>query len=213
VKSLRLTVHHTEATIHPVHEFVCESDAVQREYLLHGNTTTDPVSFLFYVVGDREAYEDVVASISEVVEYDITPGGEGFYLYVRERASDHDETVFEALQSETIVTVPPVEFRPDRTMRLTAIGHPERLREAIDALPDGMQVDLERVGEYGPGGVGGLTDRQREAVAVAREAGYYEVPRRTELAIVADELGVAESTASTLLRKAEARLVDRAIGE
>lgn len=211
MKSLRLTIHHTPETIHPVHQFVCESDAVDREFLLHGNTTTDPATFLFYVVGDRDAYEAVLAEVPRIVEYDVTPGDEGFYLYVREEGTETEELLYEAFQGETIVTVPPVEFRPDGTMRFTVIGHPDRLQEAIDALPDGMRVDVERVGEYRAGGVGTLTDRQREAVRAAREAGYYEVPRRSDLADVAAELDVAESTASTLLRKAEARLVDRVL--
>lgn len=211
VKSLRLTIHHTAETIHPVHEFVCESAAVDREFLLHGNTTTDPSTFLFYVVGDREAYETVLAGVDGIVEYDITPGDDGFYLYVREEGRETDELLSEAFQQDTIVTVPPVEFRADRTMRFTVIGHPDRLQDAIDALPDGMRVDVERVGEYRAGGVGTLTDRQREAVRAAREAGYYEVPRQGDLADVAAALDVAESTASTLIRKAEARLVDRVL--
>lgn len=211
MKSIRLTLHHSAETIHPVHAFVCESDAVEREYLMHANTTTEPRSFLFYVVGDREAYEAVVADVPAVVEYDITPADEGFYLYVREEGRQPDELIYEAFQSDTLVGVPPVEFRPDRTMSFTVIGHPERLQSAIDALPDGIDVDVERVGEYAPGGVNVLTDRQREALGVARRVGYYEVPREGSLADVAGELGVAESTASGLLRKAHARLVDRAL--
>lgn len=212
MKSLRLTLHHTEETIHPMHAFVCESDAVEREFLLHGNTATDPATFLFYIVGDRGRYEAVLSDVSRIVEYDITPGGgDGFYLYVRESADRTEELIYEAFKQETIVPVPPVEFRPDRTMRLTVIGHPERLQDAVELLPDGMRVDVDRVGEYGPGGVGWLTDRQRAAVETASEVGYFEVPREGTLADVAAELDVAESTASTLLRKAQARLVDRAL--
>lgn len=211
MKSLRLTLHHTDETIHPVHAFVCESPVVEREYLLHGNTTTDPNAFLFYVVGDREAYEAVLASAPTIVEYDVTPGESGFYVYVQEDGREADELLYEAFQTETLVTVPPVEFRADRTMRLTVIGHPDRLQAAIDAVPDQIRVDVERVGDHRPGGVGVLTERQREAVAAARAAGYYEVPREGSLADVAAELEVAESTASALLRRAEAQLVDRAL--
>jgi predicted DNA binding protein len=46
---------------------------------------------------------------------------------------------------------------------------------------------------------------------VARELGYYDVPRRAELADVAAELDCTESTASVLLRKAERALVDAAL--
>lgn len=53
-----------------------------------------------------------------------------------------------------------------------------------------------------------LTDRQGEVLERAFRAGYYEVPRDCTLAAVADELGVDTSTASEILRRAEARLVE-----
>lgn len=47
-----------------------------------------------------------------------------------------------------------------------------------------------------------LTARQREAVAVAFDAGYFEVPRGVALQDVADELGVSQQAASERLRRA-----------
>lgn len=54
-----------------------------------------------------------------------------------------------------------------------------------------------------------LTDRQQEVLERAFRAGYYEVPRDCTLASVAADLGVDTSTASEVLRRAEARLVER----
>lgn len=212
VKSLRLTVEHTAETIHPVHRFVCESDAVERELLLQGNTTDDPETFLFYVEGDREAYETVLDGVAALAEYDITPADDGgFFLYAREASADTDRAIFEAFQRETVVVVPPVEFLPDRTMRLTVIGHGDQLRAALAALPDELSVRVDHVGEYRGEPGRSLTDRQREAVAAARELGYYEVPREAGLAAVAAALDCGEGTASRLLRRAEARLVTEAL--
>ena len=56
-----------------------------------------------------------------------------------------------------------------------------------------------------------MTDRQLEAVATAVEIGYYAVPREAGLADVAAALGCAESTASNLLRKAEASVMGRLV--
>lgn len=55
-----------------------------------------------------------------------------------------------------------------------------------------------------------LTDRQREALDVALQAGYFEVPRESTLAEVADRLGVDPSTASGVIRRAQAKLVKAA---
>lgn len=55
---------------------------------------------------------------------------------------------------------------------------------------------------------GGLTDRQREALSLAAEMGYYATPREATLTEVADALGVAKSTASDLLHRAEGTVVE-----
>jgi hypothetical protein len=52
-----------------------------------------------------------------------------------------------------------------------------------------------------------LTDRQREVLEAAVHAGYFEVPRDCTLADIADDLDVDKSTASTVLRRGQSRLV------
>jgi predicted DNA binding protein len=52
-----------------------------------------------------------------------------------------------------------------------------------------------------------LTDRQRELIEAAMQEGYYEVPRECTLADLAEMVDVDKSTASTVLRRGEARLV------
>jgi predicted DNA binding protein len=54
-----------------------------------------------------------------------------------------------------------------------------------------------------------LTDRQREVLETAVREGYFEVPRTCTLADIADELDIDKSTASTVLRRGESRLVKR----
>jgi predicted DNA binding protein len=67
-------------------------------------------------------------------------------------------------------------------------------------------------GAVGADGVaGGLTDRQREALAEALAAGYYESPRAATVADVGERLDCAPSTAAEHLRKAESTLVRRAL--
>lgn len=54
-----------------------------------------------------------------------------------------------------------------------------------------------------------LTDRQRRVLDAAHRAGYFEVPRECTLAELAASLEIDKSTASEILRRAEARLVAR----
>lgn len=61
-------------------------------------------------------------------------------------------------------------------------------------------------------GVGhNLTDAQREALEVAHEAGYFEVPRRIDLVDLASRLGVSDSAVSERLRRGTATLLRDAI--
>jgi len=53
-----------------------------------------------------------------------------------------------------------------------------------------------------------LTERQREVVLAAVEHGYYETPRRCSLTELADEMGIAKSTCSGTLQRAEEALVE-----
>ncbi|AGB14837.1 putative DNA binding protein [Halovivax ruber XH-70] len=52
-----------------------------------------------------------------------------------------------------------------------------------------------------------LTDRQRAVLREAVEAGYYRTPREATLGDVADRLGVASSTASDVLHRAEDHVI------
>lgn len=58
-----------------------------------------------------------------------------------------------------------------------------------------------------------ITDKQQEAMEVAREIGYYDTPRKADLSAVADELGVSESAASQRLNAAETKLVSAYLEE
>jgi hypothetical protein len=52
-----------------------------------------------------------------------------------------------------------------------------------------------------------LTDRQLELLAAAVERGYYDTPRTCTLSELADALGLAKSTTSEILHRAEGKVV------
>ncbi|SDK04307.1 hypothetical protein SAMN05216226_11567 [Halovenus aranensis] len=80
----------------------------------------------------------------------------------------------------------------------------DRLEAALEALPRPYELDaLVTTAET----ESLLTDRQRELLEAAVREGYFEVPRGCTLAELADSVGVDKSSASTVLRRGEARLV------
>ena len=73
----------------------------------------------------------------------------------------------------------------------------------------GLSLDVRSVG--GPDGERpgrlGLTVKQRETLIAARECGYFDIPRGTDLETLADRIGVSHQALSERLRRANEALV------
>jgi len=175
------------------------------------------VCFLSLVVGDRRRCREVVEGIDAVRRFDVAPiDHDRFYGYAEMDLRDADASLMSPFDDRGLVIVPPIVYEDSSRVRMTALGTEDSLTGLLDGFPDGVEIDVERVGDHDrlSGSLAGrLTRRQFEALSVARELGYFEVPRTASLAAVASELGCSESAASTLLRNAEARLIDAAIAE
>ncbi|QCW02027.1 helix-turn-helix domain-containing protein [Natrinema pallidum] len=59
----------------------------------------------------------------------------------------------------------------------------------------------------------GITDRQREALQVALEEGYFDVPRETTLSAIAEKLEISDQALSARLRRGQANLLRNTMGE
>lgn len=201
---------------HPMQRFLAASDAMDRAELHAWNLSREDVQLaLFYVAGDREAYRDRIEDVDPIEWYELTPVDEsGFYSYVCQGYTEADAAFFRSFADLDLVVVPPLVYEGDGRARVTVVGRGDALTGLVEALSEraGVGVDVLEVGDYDRrfGTVtGGLSDRQVEALETATEMGYYAVPRRASLSAVATELGVADSTASELLRRAESRLMPR----
>ncbi|WP_135821378.1 helix-turn-helix domain-containing protein [Halostella litorea] len=80
----------------------------------------------------------------------------------------------------------------------------------------GLAFDADRL--YRPGDPAefeqyGVTADQREALLAALRAGYFAVPRESNLAAVAAELGISDTALSTRLRRGYANLVRATIAQ
>lgn len=204
--------HLPDPMCHPMQRFVRHGDAVRYEELRAWTLRDSGLEFeLFYVEGDRRRYEAALADVESVREYAIAPIDEdAFHVYARQETRPETTRWREAFADRELIVVPPVRFDERGAMGITVVGDGEDIQRTLAAVPDEIEVTVVEIGTYdrrGSSPAGALTDRQREALSVALEAGYYDVPRGADLAAVADELDVAEGSASVLLRRAERTVI------
>ncbi len=191
--------------------------AFQREEVLSWEVDPEAgtVRFLSLIVGDVGALGTLADELDAVHRYDATPiDDDAFYGYVEMDLRAADATLLGTFDVPGLVIVPPMVYTGRQNAHITVLGEPEAMSQLLERAPDGVEIEVERVSEHQRRSAtlaGRLTARQFEALTVARNAGYYDVPRSGDLATVAGELECSESAASTLLRTAESKLVDAAV--
>ncbi|WP_394348194.1 helix-turn-helix domain-containing protein [Salinadaptatus halalkaliphilus] len=196
-------------------QFIRERDVVQYEELLSWNIETgnETEYELFYVEADREPYEEAIASVASIRWYRITEiDDESFYVYLCQETRPEDKTWREAYTTLDLVVLPPIIYDSDASFEMTLVGAGDDLRTLLETLPDDLEVTVDAIGEFDRRHktiATDCTERQFEALQVAVETGYYDVPRNGTLADVAYELDCAEGTASHLLRQGEAAVIKR----
>ncbi|MFD1600356.1 helix-turn-helix domain-containing protein [Halobellus rarus] len=216
MRYLQLQIRFPPEARHPMHQFLVEQDSIQRAHLRHWNFSNPAyITTLLHIVGDtregREEYLAALDAVETIEEYDVTPVDDrSFYVYIQETAQGFASRLRALLTDTELLVVPPIEYGSDGEMLFEIAGEQDSLQDLVANLPDHLSVSVNRLGEYDAyreSQATALTDRQEEVLEVARERGYYEIPRRASVREVADEVGCSKSTAANHLRKAEARLV------
>lgn len=124
-----------------------------------------------------------------------------------------EASVLDALVTEDVVLLSAVGTADEWTFELRGES-----RQAIAAFraychDHGIPVELVGLHALRPiDATDALTDAQREALALAYDRGYFDSPRATTLAALADELGITQQALGSRLQRATRRLVERALG-
>jgi len=95
----------------------------------------------------------------------------------------------------------------------------ESIPNAVELLREFGSVSVERISQDYESHVvpsitewqnllNGFSTRQAEIIATAIDMGYYERPREVTLQEIADQIGIAKTTVSQHLRKAEKRAIE-----
>jgi predicted DNA binding protein len=213
MKHLRMTNRPAVDVVPPIFGLIADSEQVREGRLLGWNTSNaDRPTALFAIDGDLSGFRSEFEPSESVAATDLTPvADDRFYLLLSLDASSSPaiRDLFDILTSDGLVVIKPVLYR-DGAVHANIVGDAATLQAAMERLPPFVDVEIDEIGSYDgspDAPAAQLSERQREAVLAALELGYYDTPRQATHEEVADAIGVAPSTASEHLQKAESKLV------
>nr|WP_049918773.1 helix-turn-helix domain-containing protein [Haloferax larsenii] len=209
-----------------MNEVTAETDArllVNATYLVEGQVKTHVVAY----AESTAALDDLVRvtresdhTISVTEMYSQREFGSDPLLSNKARRSllveyEPEDSIHDALASRGFLPQEPVRIRDGWEYWTVAVDEPrskiqERLDvvcEEKDAIIEIRKISSRRRPDAPDVNVELLSDRQREVFELARERGYYAIPREASGSDLADELGISKTTLHEHLRKVEAKLL------
>ncbi|RKD93267.1 helix-turn-helix domain-containing protein [Halopiger aswanensis] len=207
-----LTLAHPELVLAPTIEAVPEVTA-ELEY----QTIAGPGEYyLFFEVygGDFDRFDRAIADDPTVSEPSIIIDGGDFRVY-RMRLTSRERLVLPRA-ADLGMRVLRAESAPGGWAATLEVPDLDDLRafrtycrdEDVDVIVDRLYHADE--GDGDSGGYG-LTPVQRETLATAYDAGYFNEPRDASIADLADRLGVSSSAVSSRLRRGLRALVENTV--
>lgn len=219
MKHLRVTVHVADDHAPEFFALLADSDAITEARLVDWSMAAHEQATLLYLVdGDPTTFAERAADTAGIDSVDLSESSAGqtyAMVVMRPLETPLFAAIHEASAQAGIVVRKPIVYR-DGTMSARVVGDAATLQGALDAAPGGVEVQIDEIGHlrgHAEDPVATLSDRQREAVEVALDLGYYTQPRGATHEAVAAELGCAPPTASAHLQKAEAAIVRAVMDE
>lgn len=198
-----------------VEQQLADEPSVTREALHHIRILSDGTGVLLCeLTADRAAVESIFETHPDVIAYSVSEVEDALLAHVHQKFPGDVGTLLMIPQKYELIVDTPIEYRDDGSFEVTVIGEQDTIREAFKTVPDGVDFEIEAVGEYRPGAeriFAKLTDRQQEAVEVAHRLGYFENPRGATYKDIADVLGCRPETVGEHLRKAQKTLFSEVV--
>ncbi|AQL41949.1 hypothetical protein BV210_04115 [Halorientalis sp. IM1011] len=202
--------------IHPIERRIQQAPGIKNERILQMELLDDgTVTTMYELSGDREVIEFAAEYVPELITYQVSPMQDRIITYAHLESNEMLTGLLELPHTYQIVPDFPIEFASNGGIKLTIVGDEDQIREAMDAVPDGISVELQKLGDYAPENerlLSRLTDRQREVAEIAVDMGYYDTPRQVTYDDIAEEVEVAPGTVGEILRKVESRLLNALLG-
>jgi DNA-binding CsgD family transcriptional regulator len=201
--------------IHPVEAALAETPditpvAIYQPKLLEDDTCVN----LLEVRGDLASLDDLLANHTSVLDYALAGDREDF-VYIHSESHELGRALLGVQRDADLVVQQPLRHTDDGGLRGTLVGTDAAFQRVAEALPAAIDLEIERTGAYTPDTrqlFASLTDRQREILRAAVEAGYYADPREATQRDLAAQLDIAPGTVSQHLRRIETKVFAEFVG-
>lgn len=213
MRCLHVRISGDSEQMHPLLSYVTDPDLFRNVLMLDWSFSADPPStaVLLYLDGELDTYDAVLDSAEVVIHHELTKVDDSRgYVFVHSHSPQIERDLLAVASQDGLLPISPVEYHRDGSFSFRVLGTLKTLQAAIAATPNAVETSIERLGghEFGrPPLPTALPPRQREVLQTAYDIGYYDVPRAATRDDVAKQVGIAPSTASEHLQKAERRLV------
>jgi predicted DNA binding protein len=178
------------------------------------DSNSDPVMFTWARGGDFDAFEAALPDDPTILEHELIDdeGDQRLYRVVINRAVSTNPGEIDRKTGASRLSI---ETSAEGAVLEVRLPGRETLQEYVRLLRnEGFTVELLPAHPASkPTGGLGLSEKQANALQMANEKGYFEVPRETDLATLADELTVSEQALSERIRRGLSAVLDETVGE
>lgn len=200
---------------HPLGRALSADPAVERGNIYRIERLDDGTALLLAEArGDVDRYREILRESGYVHDFSIVEDEGWWYSYTHFEPNDVNERMLELQYESQLAMETPIEVEPDGSFVLTLVGPMEAFQSAAPADADGYDIEVLETGEHYPE-LGdlflSLTDRQREVLEAAVEAGYYDNPRQATHEDIAGQVDASPSTVGEHLRKIESRVFEELV--
>lgn len=188
---------------------------LEREWSTVADRMSDPVLFVWASGGDFEAFESTLPDDPTINEHELIDAGDDRRLYRVVVNRDSGSTNPAPIDRQTGASRLSIKTTAEGAIMKLRLPDREALTEYIRRLREhGFTVELLRVhpadGKYTQ--EYDLSEKQAEAVAEALDSGYFEVPRETTLARLAEQFDISEQALSERIRRGVSSVLKATVG-
>lgn len=210
MRYVRTVVVPRDGWLHPVDRKLAEEPNVTREVMHNVSLLDDGTAIALYQLsGDADRIRAISES-PEVLDYHLSERDDRITVYAHFVPNDTVVDLLSLFREHELVLDVPLEYTRRGGLRVNVVGDEATIREVIQQVPEDVGLELEQIGDYLPEEdrlYSMLTDRQRETLQAAVDAGYYRVPREATHKDIAEHLDRSDGTVGEHLRKIEAKVM------